>query len=329
MNTVLVTGGAGYIGSHTCKALARNGFVPIVYDNLSEGHREFVKWGELIEGDTRDTDRLGKVLSEHKPQAVIHFAASAYVGDSINQPQRYYENNVLGSLSLLQAMNLAGVRNLVFSSTCAVYGEALSLPIKVGHPTNPINPYGRTKLMVEQMLADCAAADGLNSVSLRYFNAAGADSDLEIGERHNPEPHLVPNAIRAALDQSTVLEIYGDDYDTQDGTCVRDYVHVDDLADGHLQALSYLQQNPGCHTFNLGAGTGTSINQVIEIVEDQTGSRLQKVIKDRRSGDPASLYADVSDSSARLGWQPGKSDMRIIIETAIAWARKDTDSLID
>ncbi|NNC99083.1 MAG: UDP-glucose 4-epimerase GalE, partial [Gammaproteobacteria bacterium] len=245
MTTILVTGGAGYIGSHTCKALAAQGYTPVVFDNLSEGHRDFVRWGELIEGDVRDTARLQQVLIEKFPAAVIHFAASAYVGVSIEQPQAYYENNIIGSLSLLTAMRAAGCRNIVFSSSCAVYGKVDSLPIKPNQATMPINPYGRSKLAVEQVLADCQAAYGLNSVSLRYFNAAGADPDCEIGEWHIPETHLIPNVIYAALDNSQPLQLFGNDYHTPDGTCVRDYVHVSDLAAAHVLAVEYLSGNQG------------------------------------------------------------------------------------
>ena len=323
MNKVLVTGGAGYIGSHTCKALAAEGFTPVVFDNLSEGHREFVQWGELIEGDVRDTPALQRAIEDVAPQAIIHFAASAYVGVSTNDPQSYYENNVVGTLSLLDAMQMAGCDNLVFSSTCAVYGDVDRLPIDSGFATRPINPYGRTKLMVEKILADCNRAFDLNSVSLRYFNAAGADLAGHIGERHIPETHLIPNVINAALDQSPRLQVFGDDYPTVDGTCERDYVHVADLASAHVLAVQYLARNRGTHHFNLGAGVATSIRQIIAAVELQTKLTVPWDMQPRRAGDPASLYADASETETELGWRAKHSDLSTIIHSAVNWAKKE------
>ena len=324
MTTILVTGGAGYIGSHTCKVLDANGYTPVVYDNLSEGHKDFVKWGELVEGDVRDTAKLSKIIKQISPQAVIHFAASAYVGDSVKQPLRYYENNLSGSLSLLQAMQNGACDKLIFSSTCAVYGEVDKLPIKIDQATKPINPYGRSKLMVEKAINDCAIANGVNSVALRYFNAAGADLDCQIGERHIPEPHIIPNVINAALHpcQEHVFELYGDDYGTADGTCVRDYIHVTDLANAHVLAVKYLEGHKGVFKFNLGAGQGTSIKQLISLVEKEVGPVVFKV-QPRRSGDPAVLYADTTTSKNELGWEPIYSDMQTIISSAAKWAMKE------
>lgn len=320
MSTILVTGGAGYIGSHTCKALAAQGYTPVVYDNLSEGHAEFVHWGPLVEGELRDEDCLRATFVRFRPTAVIHFAASAYVGESMKDPQSYYENNVAGSLSLLNAMREESCENLVFSSTCAVYGEPEALPISSQTPTAPINPYGRSKLMVEQIIADCGRAFGINSAILRYFNAAGADADGEIGERHIPETHLIPNAINAALEPNGELSVYGKDYPTHDGTCVRDYIHVSDLADGHIKALRHIEEFPGSHVFNLGAGKGISISQLIREVEDQTGRALNVRWCPRRAGDPAELVADIQQSMDVLEWQPNNSTLPEIVRTALAWA---------
>lgn len=323
MSVVLVTGGAGYIGSHTCKALAAKGYTPVVYDNLSEGHADFVQWGPLVEGDVAETQKLSATIARFRPAAVIHFAASAYVGKSMTEPQRYYENNVLGSLSILAAMQEQGCAKLVFSSTCAVYGEVKQLPISLSTAPRPINPYGRSKLMVEQIIQDCVSANKLNAVALRYFNAAGADAESEIGERHIPEPHLIPNIINAALHGGQPLQINGDDYPTHDGTCVRDYIHVADLAAAHVQALEYLDDNVGSHTFNLGAGQGYSIKQVVAEVESQTGQKIATSYQARRPGDPAELTADIQHTIRELGWRPEHSTLDNIISTALAWARKE------
>ena len=323
MDTVLVTGGAGYVGSHTCKQLAASGYRPLVYDNLSEGHAEFVKWGDLIEGDIADTDKLLEVFQGHKPSAVIHFAASAYVGESMRNPQAYYDNNVGGSLSLLTAMREGGCSQIVFSSTCAVYGVPSSLPISIDAEPNPISPYGRSKLMVEHMLRDVAAVHGIRSLCLRYFNAAGADGEGEIGERHLPETHLIPNAINAALKRQEPLMLFGDDYPTADGTCVRDYVHVTDLAAGHVAALDYLDQHKGHHIFNLGAGTGVSIKQVIAEIESQLDVKVTVELQARRPGDPAELTADISHTARELGWRPEHSTLKELIGSAIQWAKSE------
>ena len=323
MDTVLVTGGAGYVGSHTCKQLAASGYRPLVYDNLSEGHAEFVKWGDLIEGDIADTDKLLEVFQGHKPSAVIHFAASAYVGESMRNPQAYYDNNVGGSLSLLTAMREGGCSQIVFSSTCAVYGVPSSLPISIDAEPNPISPYGRSKLMVEHMLRDVAAVHGIRSLCLRYFNAAGADGEGEVGERHLPETHLIPNAINAALKQQEPLMLFGDDYPTADGTCVRDYVHVTDLAAGHVAALDYLNQHSGHNIFNLGAGNGVSIKQVIAEIEYQLGVTIPVEVQARRAGDPAELTADIAHTEKELGWRPEHSTLKELIGSAIQWAKSE------
>ncbi len=326
MRTILVTGGAGYIGSHTCKALAQRGYTPVVYDNLSEGHREFVRWGDFFAGDTRDGERLGEVFKQVRPDAVIHFAASAYVGESMRDPQTYYENNVTGSLSLLSAMNEVGCRRFVFSSTCAVYGEVEVLPINLETATRPINPYGRSKLMVEQVLNDVCRAHQVDSVALRYFNAAGADSDGELGEWHEPETHLIPNAINAALGASSALKVFGYDYPTADGTCVRDYIHVADLAAGHVAALEYMDREAGNHVFNLGSGHGVSIRQVLDEIALQLGVPVPHDYAARRPGDPPELTADISVSQRELGWTPSHSELPNIISTALNWARSGVAS---
>lgn len=322
MSTVLVTGGAGYIGSHTCKALDAIGISPVVLDNLSTGHKQLVQWGELIQGDVRDTDFLSQTIKRIKPEAIIHFAASAYVGESFTKPQKYYDNNISGVLSLLKAMAANDCKHLVFSSTCAVYGVPDKLPIDVSAATNPINPYGRTKLMAEQIIQDFANSSDLRAVILRYFNAAGADTDGQIGERHIPEPHLIPNVINAALDQEPRLQVFGDDYPTADGTCVRDYVHVNDLAKAHVQSLDYLNNTQATLArFNLGAEQGVSIKQVIAEVEAQTGKQVPHDICPRRPGDPATLFADSSFTQKQLGWQATQSDLASIVASALAWAK--------
>lgn len=325
MSTILVTGGAGYIGSHTCKALAAQGYTPVVYDNLSEGHAEFVRWGPLVEGELRDEDCLRATFTRFRPAAVIHFAALGYVGESMKDPQAYYENNVAGSLSLLDAMRKEGCNRLVFSSTCAVYGEPAALPISKQTATAPISPYGHSKLMVEQAIADCGRAFGLNSVALRYFNAAGADASGEIGERHIPETHLIPNALMAALDESAVLNVYGNDYPTTDGTCIRDFIHVSDLAEGHINALQYSEEIPGNHVFNLGSGKGVSISELIYEVERQTGRQVKVNWCPRRPGDPPALVADIEATVEVLGWQPENSSLAEIVRTAASWAMAESN----
>lgn len=316
MKRVLVTGGAGYIGSHACKHLAQEGIEPVVFDNLSRGHRDAVKWGPLVVGDLHDTTFLMETMRTYKPDAVIHFAALAYVGESVEQPHLYYANNVTGTLSLLQAMRLADVRDFVLSSTCAVYGEAASLPISEDTPRNPVNPYGRSKYFVEQMLADFATAQGLNYVALRYYNACGADRDGDAGERHDPETHLVPRALMAADGAISHLDVYGADYDTPDGTCIRDYIHVSDLAEAHFLALKYLADNGSPTAFNLGVGQGHSVLEVLGAIERVTGKSVPHQIKPRRAGDPAALYADPRKAAQGLRFMASRSSLDNIIATA-------------
>lgn len=323
MSIVLVTGGAGYIGSHACKALAKAGHVPVVYDNLVHGHREAVRWGPLVEGDIADRARLDAVIREYRPEAVMHFAAYAYVGESVADPGKYYRNNVAGSLALFEAMRDHGIGRLVFSSTCATYGLPQYTPMDERHPQRPINPYGASKLMVERMIDDFAGAHGLRAISLRYFNAAGADPDGEIGEDHSPETHLIPLALAAALGSIPQLTIFGEDYDTDDGTCVRDYVHVSDLADAHVLALAALDANePGLRAYNLGNGRGHSVREVVRSVERVTGGKVPLTVGPRRDGDPPRLVSAAALATSELGWTPQYSSIDQVVATAYAWMRR-------
>jgi UDP-arabinose 4-epimerase len=323
MTPILVTGGAGYIGSHTCKALAREGFEPVTFDNLSRGHRDLVKWGPLIEGDLRDTALLREALRWVKPQAVIHFAAFAYVGESVADPGLYFANNVGGTLSLLTAMRDAGIGRLIVSSTCATYGQPAGMPIDESAEQKPLNPYGVSKLQMEAMCRAFEVAHGLRTVALRYFNAAGGDLDGETGERHDPEPHLIPRALMAADGEVEALHVFGDDYPTRDGTCIRDYIHVADLADAHLRAARHLIDGGASDAFNLGTGRGSSVREVIDAAAAAAGKPVPHMIAPRRAGDPAELVADPSKARRVLGWQAGNSDLRTIVETAWAWHVKD------
>jgi UDP-glucose-4-epimerase GalE len=317
--TILVTGGAGYIGAHACKALARAGYTPVTYDNLIYGHRSAVKWGPLEEGDIANRRRLEAVIDQYKPIAVMHFAAYAYVGESVENPSKYYHNNVAGALTLLEAMRNFGINKIIFSSTCATYGMPQQIPIAEGHPQNPINPYGRSKLMIEWILQDYAAAYGLKYVSLRYFNAAGADPDAEIGEDHNPETHLIPLVLDAALGKRDHVEIYGTDYDTPDGTCIRDYIHVTDLADAHLLALEYLLNGDKSDSFNLGNGNGFSVKEVIATALKITGGDIPYLESGRRPGDPPVLIGSSDKIRKSLGWSPMYDSLEAIIETSWRW----------
>ncbi len=316
---VLVTGGAGYIGSHACKVLAAAGWRPIVFDNLSRGRREAVRWGPLVEGDLADRARLRCAIAEHRVTAVMHFAGYAYVGKSVADPALYYRNNLEGSLALLEAMRETGVGEIVFSSTCATYGVPDRVPIGESAPQRPVNPYGETKLAIERALHWYGAAYGLRSVKLRYFNAAGADPDCEIGECHEPETHLIPLVLQAALGQRPRIEIYGTDYPTPDGTAIRDYVHVHDLAIAHLRALERLRQGGASIAVNLGTGSGHSVREVIAAAEAVSGRRVPARAAPRRSGDPAALVADPSLAAEILGWRARHSDLDTIIRTALAW----------
>jgi len=316
---VLVTGGAGYIGSHTCKALARAGFEPVAFDNLSTGHRWAVKWGPLVQADLADRDAVLDALRAHRVEAVIHFAASAYVGESMGNPRKYFRNNVVNTLNLLEAMQDAGVGTIVFSSSCAVYGIPERVPIPEDHPCRPISPYGESKLFVERALEWYGRAYGLRWISLRYFNAAGADPDGELGEVHDPETHLIPLAIEAALGRRPYLEIYGTDYPTPDGTAIRDYIHVTDLADAHVRALDYLRRGGASTAFNLGAGRGYSVREVVAAVERVSGRRVPALEAPRRPGDPPVLVAEVANAQELLGWTPTFRDLESIIESAWRW----------
>jgi len=313
---ILVCGGAGYIGSHMVKMLARKGHDVVTFDNLSTGHRHAVQWGEFVEGDLLYPVDLKALFYNHTFDAVMHFSARSLVGESMQKPALYYQNNLVGTFNLLEAMRKAEVSKFIFSSSAAIFGNPVKSQIDETHPKQPINPYGRTKLMVEQMLQDYATAYGLNSVSLRYFNAAGADPEGELGERHDPETHLIPNILKAALGQGQGLKIFGDDYDTRDGTCVRDYIHINDLCSAHLKALEYLESNPGCHAFNLGNGNGFSVKEVLQAAEQIVGSPIPHQIAERRPGDPATLVADSRRCVQQLGWTPQYRDIGEIIESA-------------
>jgi UDP-glucose-4-epimerase GalE len=319
---VLVTGGAGYIGAHACKALAAKGYTPVTYDNLVYGHTEAVRWGPLEKGDIGDRKQLEMVMQKYKPSAVLHFAAYAYVGESVENPAKYYRNNVAGTLSLLESMRKCRIDKIIFSSTCATYGMPDRIPIDENHPQNPINPYGRTKLMIEWILRDFAAAYGLKYLLLRYFNAAGADSDAEIGESHNPETHLIPLVLEVALGRRNRLEIYGTDYDTPDGTCIRDYIHVTDLADAHLLALEYLMNGGESNVFNLGNGNGFSVREVIQSAEKITDCNIPYLEIERRPGDPAVLIGSSDKIINALGWRAAHDSLDTIITTAWRWLNK-------
>jgi UDP-arabinose 4-epimerase len=318
---VLVTGGAGYIGSHTCKALAAGGFFPVSIDNLVYGHEWAAKWGPLIKGDINDRDLLEHVFRTYRPVAVLHFAAFAYVGESVNSPDKYYRNNVVGTLTLLDAMLGHRCNNLIFSSTCATYGNPLTLPITEDHEQRPINPYGWSKLMIEQIMRDYERAYNLRHVSLRYFNAAGADPDGEIGEDHDPETHLIPLAIQAALGERPYLEIYGTDYPTGDGTAVRDYIHVSDLALVHVLALEHLLSGKKSVFLNVGTGHGYSVREVIKAVASATKCEVPMRESPRRAGDPPVLVAKSARAFASFGWQPRFTDINATVQTAVRWHR--------
>jgi UDP-arabinose 4-epimerase len=318
MATILVTGGAGYIGSHACKALAGAGHTPVTYDNLSRGFEHAVKWGPFERGDILDPEQLGAAIARHQPDAVIHFAAFAYVGESMEDPGLYFRNNVVGTLGLLDAMRAHGVSKIVFSSSCTTYGARSCDPITEDRPQAPVDPYGRSKWMVEQILRDYAHAYGLRAVALRYFNAAGADPDGEIGEDHDPEPHLIPVLLDAAAKGAPFM-INGDDYDTPDGTCVRDYVHVTDLADAHVLALASLGREPGLTAYNLGTGRGFSIREIIDAASRRLDRRIEVNVGPRRPGDLDATTAVAGLAERELGWRPRLSNLDDIIDTAWRW----------
>lgn len=316
---ILVTGGAGYIGSHVCKALAKNGFLPVAYDNLSTGHAYAVKWGPFVEGNLDDTVKLSETLSCYKPKAVMHFAANAIVVESMSDPAKYYRNNVGSSIALFDAMQKAGIRMLVFSSTCATYGIPSSTPITESHPQNPINPYGRSKWLVEQIIGDFESIFGFRTAKLRYFNAAGADLETQIGEDHFPETHLLPTIIQAALDPKKEIVVYGTDFSTQDGSAVRDFIHVQDLANAHILALKALLLGEKSFAVNLGTGTGHSVLEIIEAVQKYCSKSLTVRLEQRRPGDPAELIASAKKAKDRLGWEPVCSDLGTLIDSAWKW----------
>ena len=325
---ILVTGGAGYIGSHTCKALARSGFTPVTYDNFSRGFRWAVKFGPLEEGDIADVARVREVISKHKPAAVIHFAANSYAGESVTHPQLYYGNNIAGSYGLLEALrgHSRESRNpvipLVFSSSCSVYGDAGDAPMTEALPFAPVSPYGFSKFAVERMLADYGRAHGLRSICLRYFNAAGADPDGELGEAHEPETHLIPLVLEAAAGKREAIEVYGNDYPTPDGTCIRDYIHVSDLADAHVLAVEkLLTPHPAEGALNLGTGRGYSVAEVIAAAERVTGRKVATRMRARREGDPPRAVADASLAKRELGWQ-ARHGLEDMIRHAWAWMNR-------
>ena len=316
---ILVTGGAGYIGSYTCKALSRAGYTPVAYDNLFRGQKESVKWGPLEVGDITDVERLVQVMEEHSPQGVMHFAALAYVGESVERPQDYYRTNIGGMIALLSAMRRVAIRNIVFSSSCAVYGNAQILPISEDHPQAPINPYGATKSMSERILKDVALEDGLRWMALRYSNVAGDDPEGEIGENHDPETHVIPNLILTALGKRETFELYGTDLPTRDGTAIRDYIHVVDIAKAHICALKHLLAGGESRALNLGMGHGVTIQELISAIEKATGQSISVKPMAGRPGDSPELVVDSSLSKIILDWQPQLSDTEIIIETALRW----------
>ncbi len=323
MKTIFVTGGAGYIGSHCCKEFAAQGWKVVVYDNLKHGWAEFVQWGELVEGDILDRERLQAAMAVAKPDVVAHFAALISVGESVADPALHYRNNTLGTFNILESMRAVGVDKIIFSSTAATYGLPEQAPMPEDHPQKPINPYGWSKFMVERMMADYASAYGLRFAALRYFNAAGASPDGEIGERHEPETHVIPLAARGALSDDYQFTIFGDDFDTRDGTCVRDYIHVADLGRAHAAAADYLMQGGAADFFNLGTSEGTTVKEIADAIERVSGKPLPRKIGPRRAGDPPVLVASNAKAKAKLGWEPTQSSVDEIVASAWAWAQKD------
>ncbi|MDO8953659.1 MAG: UDP-glucose 4-epimerase GalE [Gammaproteobacteria bacterium] len=318
----LIVGGAGYIGSHMCLSLVQAGQNVIVLDDLSTGYRDAVNASTFVEGSLADVDLLDRIFTEYKIDAVMHFASFIQVGESVREPQKYYQNNFINTLNLLNAMVKHGVKKFIFSSTAAIFGEPLYVPIDLAHPKNPINPYGRSKWMVEQVLEDYDKAYGLKSICLRYFNVAGADPKCRVGERHEPETHLIPLVLRAASGKMSSIKVFGRDYDTPDGTCIRDYIHVMDLCQAHFLAIEYLQSNGKSAQFNLGNGNGFSVQEVIDAAIKVTGKSIQVIDEARRAGDPARLVADSSVAIKELGWKPEYPNLHDIIQHAWAWELK-------
>jgi UDP-glucose-4-epimerase GalE len=318
MTNVLVTGGAGYIGSHVCKALAGAGYLPVTFDNLSAGHRWAVKWGPLVVGDLGNPGELSEAFTRYKPAAVAHLAAYSDVADSVSSPGKFYGNNVANSLTLLEALHRSGTRNLLFSSTCAVYGVPDRMPVTEQCDLTPVSPYGRSKMMTEQMIEDFGRAYGLRSVVFRYFNAAGADRDAEIGELREPEPRLIPSALRAAAGDRPYFELFGTDYSTPDGTCIRDFIHVADIAAAHVAGLAHLLQGGSSATLNLGSGKGFSVKEILSSVERVTGRQVPVRLRGRRAGDPPALVADSSGAEKLLNFAPSH-DIDVMVQTAWHW----------
>ncbi|MEE9391529.1 MAG: UDP-glucose 4-epimerase GalE [Planctomycetota bacterium] len=316
---ILVVGGCGYIGSHCLHELRRQGFRTLCYDNLSEGHRAAAGETPLIEGGLDDGPKLDRLFAEHKVKAVFHFAAHCYVGESVENPEKYYFNNVSNTLTLLHSMRKAGVDKFIFSSTAATFGNPIRDLIDETHPQEPINPYGRTKLMIEHILSDYAAAYGLKYVALRYFNAAGAAESGEIGEDHDPETHLIPLVLQVAQGKRDIIKMFGDDYDTPDGTCVRDYIHITDLADAHIRGLAYLDKGGDSTSFNLGNGKGYSVKEIVDAAAKVTGKTIKSEVAPRRAGDPGVLIADYKRAAETLGWTQRYGDIETIIATAWKW----------
>lgn len=322
MKNILVTGGAGYIGSHTVMALLEQGYNTITFDNLSEGHRESVTGGEFFKGDLSDPEALREVFSTHSIDGVVHFASKCYVGESMENPQKYYYENVVNGLNLLKIMMEYGVKNIIFSSSAATYGNPHHIPITEEHPASPINTYGETKLIIEKILRDYDRAYGLKYISLRYFNAAGADPKGRIGENHEPETHLIPLVLDAAMGIRENIQIFGTDYDTEDGTCVRDYIHILDLAEAHILGLKKLFSGGKSGVYNLGTGNGNSVREIIEVAERVTGKKIPVKETPRRPGDPPALIASSKKAKKELGWKPAYEDINLIIETAWKWHKK-------
>jgi UDP-glucose 4-epimerase len=319
---ILIVGGAGYIGSHVNKELNKHGYETVVYDNLIYGHKEAVKWGTFEYGDLRDTSRLEQIFNTYDIEAVFHFAAFAYVGESVTNPSKYYNNNVSATINLLDVMVRHNVKYFVFSSTCATYGQPEQMPITEDMPQRPINPYGASKLMVERILEDYENAYGLHSVCLRYFNAAGDDPDGEIGEMHDPETHIIPLVLDAAIGKRDCIKVFGTDYETPDGSCVRDYIHVLDLADAHIRALEYMKKENCSNRFNLGTSNGTSVIELVDVAKKVTGVDFKVVFDERRPGDPATLIGGNKKAMEILGWEARHSDIETILMNAWDWHRK-------
>ncbi len=321
---ILLVGGAGYIGSHMLKMLLGAGHQVVTFDNLSSGHRDAVLGGEFVQGDLADTVALAQVFTQHQPEAVMHFASYIQVGESVKRPDIYYQNNVTNTLNLLNTMLKHEVKKFIFSSTASIFGEPKAVPIDELHTKQPANPYGKSKWMIEQVLADYDVAFGLKSICLRYFNAAGADPDGQLGERHDPETHLIPLLLQVASGRKPAINVFGKDYDTEDGTCVRDYIHVVDLCKAHLLALHYLEQHQQSNQFNLGNGKGFSVQEVINTVQRVTGRLIHVIDSPRRSGDPTRLIADATRAQRELAWQPSLSDLETIVQHAWNWEKKVT-----